>query len=65
VSGKELVKVLQKSGWTINRISGSHFIMVKEGKRSVPVPVHGNKDMPKGTLSAIMKQTGLKDCERD
>jgi predicted RNA binding protein YcfA (HicA-like mRNA interferase family) len=33
--------------------------MVKNGCRSVPVPVHGKKDLPKGILSALMKQTGI------
>jgi predicted RNA binding protein YcfA (HicA-like mRNA interferase family) len=34
--------------------------MVKEGKRAVPVPVHGSRDLPKGLVSAIFKQSGIK-----
>jgi len=60
VSGKELVKILQKNGWIVDRISGSHHIMIREGKRAVPIPVHGNRDLPKGLLSAILRQTELK-----
>jgi predicted RNA binding protein YcfA (HicA-like mRNA interferase family) len=60
MTGKEFIKLLEKNGWKCNRISGSHHIMVKEGQRSVPVPVHGKKDLPKGILSALMKQTGVK-----
>jgi predicted RNA binding protein YcfA (HicA-like mRNA interferase family) len=56
----ELVKLLKKNGWTLNRVSGSHHIMVKEGKRSVPVPVHGKKDLPKGLVAAILKQAEIK-----
>jgi predicted RNA binding protein YcfA (HicA-like mRNA interferase family) len=59
MTGSELVKLLKKNGWTLDRISGSHHIMVKEGKRSVPVPVHGKKDLPKGLVSAILKQTEI------
>jgi predicted RNA binding protein YcfA (HicA-like mRNA interferase family) len=33
--------------------------MVKEGKRSVPIPVHGKRDLPKGILAALKKQTGV------
>jgi predicted RNA binding protein YcfA (HicA-like mRNA interferase family) len=33
--------------------------MEKEGYRSVPVPVHGNKDLGIGLLKAIEKQTGV------
>lgn len=58
MKGKELVKKLQKDGWTVKRIKGSHHIMEKDG-RSVSVPVH-NTDIQKGLLHAIMKETGLK-----
>ena len=59
MSGKELVKRLKKAGWTEERISGSHHIMAKPGYRPVPIPVHGTKDLPKGLLSAILRQTDL------
>lgn len=58
MKGKELVKLLQKNGWTVKRVKGSHHIMEKSG-RSVSVPVH-NTDIQKGLLHAIMKETGLK-----
>lgn len=58
MKGKELVKLLQKNGWTVKRVKGSHHIMEKGG-RSVSVPVH-NTDIQKGLLHAIMKETGLK-----
>ena len=59
MSGKELLKKLKKDGWTLDRIKGSHHIMVKQGF-TVVVPVHGNSDIPKGTLNAIHKLSGLK-----
>ena len=36
--------------------TGSHIKLEKE-KKIVIVPVHGNKDLPKGTIKAIEKQT--------
>lgn len=60
MTGKELVKLLKKSGWVLDRVAGSHYIMIKEGRRSVPVPVHGKKDLPKGLVRAIKKQVGIK-----
>ncbi len=39
--------------------TGSHIKLKKEGK-IVIVPVHGNKDLPKGTIKAIEKQAGEK-----
>ncbi|MBV6493795.1 MAG: hypothetical protein LDLANPLL_01818 [Turneriella sp.] len=59
MSGKELLKKLKNDGWSLDRIKGAHHIMVKGGL-TVVVPVHGNSDIPKGTLNAILKQSGLK-----
>ena len=57
-SGKDMVKEMQKSGWVIDRIEGSHYIMEKGGL-TVTVPVHGNKDLKMGTETRIRKITGL------
>ena len=59
LSGKELVKWLYEEGWDLDRISGSHHIMVK-GDKTVSVPVHDNKDLPPGLLNKLLKQAGLK-----
>jgi predicted RNA binding protein YcfA (HicA-like mRNA interferase family) len=63
VSGKALCKALERKGWTLIRISGSHYIYGKPGARSVPVPVHGNRTLKTGTQIGIMKQTGLTDAD--
>lgn len=59
LTGMELVKRLMKEGWTVDRISGSHYIMVKDGK-TVSVPVHAGKAIPAGLLNKLLKQAGLK-----
>lgn len=59
MSGKEVIKLLETNGWHLDRITGSHHIMVKENK-TVVVPLHGKKDLPKGTLNKILKLGGLK-----
>ena len=55
---KDLLKLLQKNGWKIERIHGSHHILIKGDKKEI-VPVHG-RDVPIGLLNAILKRTGLK-----
>ena len=55
---KELVKLLQNNGWSLDRIHGSHYILVK-GNKNLSVPVHG-RDMKKGLETAILKQAGIK-----
>ena len=55
---RDLLKLLQKNGWVISRVQGSHHILQKDGKIEV-VPTHG-KDVPFGLLNKILKRTGLK-----
>ena len=55
---KDLIKLLQKNGWKVARVQGSHHILQKDGKTEV-VPIHG-KDVPIGLLTKILKRTGLK-----
>jgi predicted RNA binding protein YcfA (HicA-like mRNA interferase family) len=59
VTGRELIKLLRKHGWQLDRITGSNHIMKKQEK-TLTVPVHGNRDMPKGTRNSILKEAGLK-----
>lgn len=59
MSGKDVVQLLIKHGWQIDRISGSHYIMVKGGQ-TIAVPVHGSRDMKPGMLNRILKDAGLK-----
>jgi len=58
ISGRQLAKILENEGWSLRRIKGSHHIYSRAGK-VVSVPIHGNKDLRKGTQIAIMKQTGI------
>ena len=61
MNGKQIVKKLESLGWKLDRVSGSHHVMKKEGrKRPVPIPVHGSTDFSKSLLSAIERQTGEK-----
>ena len=60
VTGKQLIKLFEGQGWKLDRVRGSHHIMVKPGRSAIPVPVHGNRELPVGTFSAILKQAGLK-----
>lgn len=55
--GKDVVKQLQKQGWIIDRVHGSHYIM-KKGNQTETIPCH-NTDLPPGLFHAIKKRTGL------
>jgi predicted RNA binding protein YcfA (HicA-like mRNA interferase family) len=59
MTGESIVKKLSKQGWRTVSIRGSHNKMESATGKIVVIPCH-KKDLPKGTLNAILKQTGLK-----
>jgi predicted RNA binding protein YcfA (HicA-like mRNA interferase family) len=42
----EVRRLLERHGWTLDRIKGSHHIFVKEGQRHLTIPVHRGKVKP-------------------
>jgi len=56
VSGKDFCRILERNGWRLARIKGSHHIFTKKGRiERISVPVHGNKPLKLGLLRALMK----------
>ncbi len=56
---KQVVAALEKVGFEVRRQTGSHVIMYKSSVRHpISIPQH-TRDLPKGTLRAIIRQTGL------
>lgn len=65
VRPKDLLKALLKAGFTIKRQSGSHVFLEFVGKTDVrftSISLH-QEPLPKGTLRAILKQTGISEEE--
>ena len=59
-SGKYLAKLLERHGWVLQRIRGSHHIYAHpENAAILTVPVHGNHDLKTGTLHKLLKEAGL------
>jgi predicted RNA binding protein YcfA (HicA-like mRNA interferase family) len=52
VSGSRVVQVLERHGFKVARVTGGHHILRHPDGRGTTVPVHGNRDMAKGTLRA-------------
>jgi predicted RNA binding protein YcfA (HicA-like mRNA interferase family) len=61
VSGRRVIQALRKTGFIVDRIVGSHHILVypDDPTRTVTVPVHSGRDLKPGTLRAIIRQAGL------
>jgi len=64
ISGKQLCKLLDKNGWELKKIHGSHHVYMKAGRKErLSVPVHGSKDLKIGLLKTIMKLAGIEENE--
>ena len=62
VSGRHLAAILQRRGWTLNRINGSHHIFTYPGRNErIVVPIHANQPLKTGLLRALMKVAGLEE----
>jgi predicted RNA binding protein YcfA (HicA-like mRNA interferase family) len=61
LNGRQIVKALQRGGFNLIRVTGSHHLLRKPGvpRSKVVVPVHGARDIPPGTVHSIIKQAGL------
>jgi predicted RNA binding protein YcfA (HicA-like mRNA interferase family) len=59
VSGREVVKALTRIGYEQDRQRGSHIILRQTSypHRRITVPDH--REVAKGTLRAIIRETGL------
>jgi len=58
LKGRELIKILEKLGFNVIRIRGSHHFLQHEDGRVTVVPVHAGETIGPGLLSKI-----LRDCQ--
>jgi mRNA interferase HicA len=65
MKSSELLRILVKDGWYELRKTGSHAIMKHPVKpNQIVVPFHSGKEVPKGTLQAILKDANIKTNKR-
>ena len=58
ITGQKLVLALQKAGFKVIRIKGSHYFLRHDDGRCTVVPVHRGEILGPGLTAQI-----LKDCE--
>jgi predicted RNA binding protein YcfA (HicA-like mRNA interferase family) len=64
VSGKELAGALDRHGWVLRRVHGSHHIYCKEGCNvRLSVPIHANRTLGAGLLAHLMRIAGLSESD--
>jgi predicted RNA binding protein YcfA (HicA-like mRNA interferase family) len=60
ISGKDLAKAIQKQGWLLSRVKGSHHVFVKAGRTErFVIPIHGNQPLKIGLLKSLLKIADL------
>jgi len=61
---RDLIQMLESAGWRLKKTKGSHrqFLHPEKGL-VVTVPGHPGKDIPIGTLKAILRSSGLERKE--
>ena len=64
LSGTELCKILEKFGFKEIRRRGSHIVMQKiVENKTITVPAPNHKELKKGTLMSIIRQSGISKKE--
>jgi predicted RNA binding protein YcfA (HicA-like mRNA interferase family) len=57
---REILHALQRAGFAVHHVAGSHYILKREGRSAlrVTLPWHG-KDLKRKTLTSIIDQAGF------
>jgi len=63
VRGERVVRALEKAGFKVARVAGSHHIMRHPDGRGTTVPVHPGRDLAKGTLRGVLSDVGMTVAE--
>lgn len=60
LTGKEVIAALNKVGFEVARVRGSHHILIHSDGRRTVVPVHSGETIGTGLMTQI-----LRDCQLD
>jgi predicted RNA binding protein YcfA (HicA-like mRNA interferase family) len=59
LSSKEVIRIIERDGWLIKRIKGSHHHFQHSQKKGLVTVPHPKKEIDKKTLKSIISQAGL------
>jgi predicted RNA binding protein YcfA (HicA-like mRNA interferase family) len=64
VSGRDFARLIERRGWRLLRVAGSHHIYGKPGSVvRLSVPIHGNRPLKIGLLRHLAKLAEIADDE--
>jgi predicted RNA binding protein YcfA (HicA-like mRNA interferase family) len=62
ISGRDFARMVERRGWTLLRINGSHHIYGKTGSTvRLSIPIHGSKPLKSGLLRHLAKLADISD----
>ena len=59
VKPRRLIQFLETNGFILDHTSGSHFIFYNPASRRRAVVPQHNRDIPKGTLTSLLREAGF------
>lgn len=64
VSGRDFARLIERRGWTLLRINGSHHIYGKAGSVvRLTIPIHGARPLKIGLQRHLMKLAGVEEAD--
>jgi len=64
ISGREFARMIERRGWVLLRINGSHHIYGLSGSPvRISLPIHGNTPLKAGLLRHLAKLADIADDE--
>jgi predicted RNA binding protein YcfA (HicA-like mRNA interferase family) len=62
LSGRDLARIIERRGWVLLRINGSHHIYGRpDNVVRLSIPIHGNKPLKTGLLRHLAKLAEISD----
>jgi predicted RNA binding protein YcfA (HicA-like mRNA interferase family) len=65
-SGRDFARLVERHGWKLLRVQGSHHIYGRPGSVvRLSIPIHGNKSLKSGLLHRLVKLAEIPENELD
>jgi predicted RNA binding protein YcfA (HicA-like mRNA interferase family) len=59
MTSNDLIRDMQRAGWQLDRVNGSHHIFKHPSRPGIVVVPHPKKDLGQGLVKAIRRQAGI------
>ncbi|MFD2646790.1 type II toxin-antitoxin system HicA family toxin [Devosia albogilva] len=64
ITGREFARILERRGWTLLRVNGSHHIYGHSGNQArISLPIHGNTPLKTGLLRHLARIADIEEEE--